>query len=64
MSEEQVKDLLADDNLEHVDEELSEKELNGVAGGVSTKPDFKGLTNKIWSEEPPDNIRQHKMGPH
>ena len=62
MSEEQVKDLPADAALEGQDEELSQEELNGLAGGVSKKPDFKGLTDKIWSEEPPDNIRQHNVG--
>ena len=56
MSEEQIKDLHPDASLEGLDDELSVTELSGVAGGTSTKRDFKGLAGNIWSEEPPDNI--------
>ena len=57
MSKEQDKDLSSDGALEGLDEDLSKEELNGLAGGVSMKQGFKGLADKIWSEEPPDNIR-------
>ena len=56
MLEEQIKDLQPDASLEGLDDELSVTELSGVAGGTSTKRDFKGLAGNIWSEEPPDNI--------
>ena len=56
MLEEQIKDLQPDAALEGLDDELSVTELAGVAGGTSTKRDFKGLAGGIWSEEPPDNI--------
>jgi hypothetical protein len=56
MLEKQIKDLQPDAALEGLDDELSVTELTGVAGGTSTKRDFKGLSGNIWSEEPPDNI--------
>ena len=63
MQEEQAKDFQADAALEGLDEELSVKELEGMAGGSGPQPiggkDELSRDGMVQKKDPPAKGRSH-----